>query len=164
MTLHQIVTLASIVEQEAQVDEERPTIAGVYQNRITKKQPNGGLLQADPTIVYANDTVLLEDIPLDQWVQFFFWDVSKIKTRLDEVALPESLAGYQTYRRAGLIPGPICTPSVASIAAALAPETKTNYLFFVAIQDKDGKRNGKHAFARTLEEHEANLRKYFYVR
>ena len=125
MTLHQIVTLASIVEQEAQVDAERPIIAGVYQNRITKKQPNGGLLQADPTIVYANDTVLLQDIPLAQWVQFFFWDVSKIKTRLDEVALPDSLAGYQTYRRAGLIPGPICTPSVASIAAALAPETKT---------------------------------------
>lgn len=163
LTLHQVVTLASIVEQEAQVAAERPLIAGVYQNRITKKQPAGGLLQADPTVVYANDSVLLEDIPFDEWVQFFFWDVSKIKTRLDAVELPAELAGYQTYRRAGLPPGPICTPSVESIEAALAPETKTNYLYFLAIQDKDGKRNGKHAFAKTLEEHEANLRKYFYI-
>lgn len=163
LTLHQVVTLASIVEQEAQVDEERPIIAGVYQNRITRKLPAGGLLQADPTIVYANDSVLLEDIPFDEWVKFFFWDVSKIKVRLDAVQLPDELAGYQTYQRPGLPPGPICTPSVASIEAALAPNTKTNYLYFLAIQDKDGKRNGKHAFAKTLEEHEANLRKYFYV-
>ena len=163
LTLHQVVTLASIVEQEAQVAAERPLIAGVYQNRITKKQPAGGLLQADPTVIYANESVLLEDIPFDEWVQFFFWDVSKIKTRLDAVELPDELAGYQTYQRAGLPPGPICTPSVESIEAALAPNTKTNYLYFLAIQDKDGTRNGKHAFAKTLEEHEANLRKYFYI-
>lgn len=163
MTLHQIVTLASIVEQEAQVDEERALIAGVYQNRITKKEPAGGLLQADPTVVYANDTLLLDDVPFEEWVGFFFWDVSRIKTRLDEVQLPDELAGYQTYQRAGLPPGPICTPSVASIVAALEPDTKTNYLYFVAIQDREGKRNGKHAFAKTLQEHEANLRKYFYV-
>lgn len=163
LTLHQVVTLASIVEQEAQVAAERPLIAGVYQNRITKKQPAGGLLQADPTVIYANESVLLEDIPFDEWVEFFFWDVSKIKTRLDAVELPDELAGYQTYQRAGLPPGPICTPSVESIEAALAPNTKTNYLYFLAIQDKDGNRNGKHAFAKTLDEHEANLRKYFYI-
>ena len=96
-------------------------------------------------------------------MQFFFWDVSKIKTRLDEVVLPDELAGYQTYLRAGLPPGPICTPSLESIQAALAPNTKAGNLYFVAIQDKDGKRNGKHAFAKTLEQHEANLRKYFYT-
>jgi UPF0755 protein len=163
MTLHEVVTLASIVEQEAQVDEERPVIAGVYQNRITKKQPAGGLLQADPTVVYAHDTMLLEDIPFDEWVSYFFWDVSKIRTRLDAVQLPEELQSYQTYQQAGLPAGPICTPSVQSIAAALAPETKTGYLYFVAIQTRTGERNGKHAFAKTLEEHEANLRKYFYV-
>jgi UPF0755 protein len=163
MTLHQIVTLASIVEQEAQANEERPLIAGVYQNRITRKLPAGGLLQADPTVVYANDTVLLEDTPFDEWVQFFFWDVKKIKTRLDEVVLPDELAGYQTYLRAGLPPGPIATPSLESIRAALAPDTKAGNKYFVAIQDKDGKRSGKHAFAKTLEQHEANLRKYFYT-
>jgi UPF0755 protein len=162
LTLHQVVTLASIVEQEAQLNEERPIIAGVYQNRITRKQPAGGLLQADPTVIYANDTMRLENIPIDDWDRFFFWDASEV-ARMADLNVPDELQGYQTYQSAGLPPGPICTPSVESIEAALAPNTKSGYLYFLAIQDKNGKRNGKHAFAKTLEEHEANLRKYFYV-
>jgi UPF0755 protein len=159
MTLHQVVTLASVVEQEAQVDEERPLIAGVFQNRITAEM----LLQADPTVVYAWETTLLEDISVDEWDQFFFWDIKRVPKPLDSVVVPAPLRGYQTYQQVGLIDGPICTPSAASIAAALKPDTKTGYLFFVAIQDKDGKRNGRHAFAKTQREHEANLRKYFYI-
>jgi UPF0755 protein len=70
----------------------------------------------------------------------------------------EALAGYQTYQRAGLIPGPISTPSVASIDAALAPDQRDGFLYFVAIPDEQ-----THAFAKTLAEHNANLRKYGYL-
>ena len=80
------------------------------------------------------------------------------------VDLPDDLQGYQTYVNGGLIPGPICTPTVASIDAALEPNTKTNYLFFVAIRDSVGKSTGRHAFAKTEAEHIANLKKYGYIK
>jgi UPF0755 protein len=83
---------------------------------------------------------------------------------MSAVPVPDDLAGYQTYNVAGLIPGPICTPTLASIDAALEPNTKTGYLFFVAIRDASGKTTGKHAFAKTEAEHIANLRKYGYIK
>ena len=121
------------------------------------------LFQADPTVVYAWETTLLDAISVDEWDQFFFWDIKRVPKPLASVEVPAALRGYQSYQHVGLIDGPICTPSAESIAAALKPDTKTGYLFFVAIQDKDGKRNGRHAFAKTQKEHEANLREYFYI-
>jgi UPF0755 protein len=149
---HEILILASLVEQEAAVDEERPLIAGVYANRLKKEM----LLNADPTVIYAWDTVKLRDLAFEKWPEYSFWN--PIGKPLATVELPEDLAGYQTYTRKGLIPGPIATPSLASIQAALTPNTKTGYLYFVA--KGDGSRT--HAFAKTLEEHEANLEKYGY--
>ena len=155
MTFYEIVTLASIVEHEAIVDEERALIAGAYQNRLDGLHGEPKILNADPTITYATDSIALESLPFEQWQEYFFW---KVPANLAEVQLPEKYAGYQTYQRAGLIPGPISTPSVKSIEAALAPDQDDEYLYFVAIPDKQ-----THAFAKTLAEHEANLRKYGYL-
>jgi UPF0755 protein len=156
MTFYQIVTLASIVEREAVLDTERPTIAGVYQNRLDGYKKVAKILNADPTVIYAVDTAKLRDIPIDQWDQYYFWSVPE--GGLANVQVPEDLQGYQTYQVAGLVPGPICSPTVASIQAALTPDTASGYLFFVAIPDG----NGAHAFAKTLAEHNANLVKYGY--
>ena len=159
LTFYQILSLASIVEQESVVDEERPLIAGVYQNRLTRKM----VLGADPTVIYGNDTVQLAALPFNQWVQFSFWNLPKAPS-MRSVDLPLALEGFQTYVNAGLIPGPICTPSVASIEAALAPNTTTGYLYFVAIRDATGKTTGRHAFAKTEAEHIANMKKYGYMK
>ena len=153
MTFYQVLSLASIVEREVVVNEERPLIAGVYQNRLTKKM----LLQADPTVFYGHDTLELAKLPFDQWPQYLFW--APFGEKLADVAFPKELAGYQTYRTKGLIPGPICTPTVASIDAALDPDTATGYLYFVA----KGDGSDTHAFAKTLKEHQANLKKYGYL-
>jgi peptidoglycan lytic transglycosylase G len=159
LSFYQVVTLASIVEQETVQDDERPVIAGVYQNRLNKKM----ILGADPTVIYGNDTVQLDELPFEQWVQFSFWNIPKAPS-MSSVDLPADLAGYQTYQRQGLIPGPICTPTVASIDAALDPDTSKGYLYFVAIRDASGKSTGRHAFAKTEAEHIANLKKYGYIK
>jgi UPF0755 protein len=151
--LAKVLVLASIVEREAAVDEERPLIAGVYQNRLDHKPR---ILNADPTILYGLDTVALDDLPFDDWQTYFFWKTAG--RDLNTVDLPKDLAGYQTYQRAGLPPGPICSPSEASIEAALDPNTKTGYFYFVAIPDG----GGKHAFAKTSKEFGDLLRKYGY--
>lgn len=155
MTFYEVVTLASIVEHEAILDEERALIAGVYQNRLDGLRGVPRILNADPTITYATDTLALAELPFGEWQTYFFWKVPA--GPLAEVHLPDELAGYQTYQRAGLIPGPISTPSLASIEAALAPDQDDGYLYFVAIPEQRD-----HAFAKTLAEHEANLRKYGY--
>ncbi|HEV8489455.1 MAG TPA: endolytic transglycosylase MltG [Candidatus Limnocylindrales bacterium] len=156
MTFYEVLTLGSIVEKEAVLDDERWLIAGVYQNRL-----DGGnktrLLEADPTVLYAIDTVKLDDMPFTDWKTFAFWNPAGIP--LAEVELPEELAGYNTYRVRGLPPGPICTPSVASIDAALEPDTTDNFLFFVAIPGGDG----AHDFSKTIDEHREKLRKYGYT-
>jgi UPF0755 protein len=156
MTFYQVLTLASIVEREAVLDDERWLIAGVYQYRL-----DGGLrtrlLEADPTVLYAIDTLKLAEIPFENWQTFFFWNTAGVP--LNEVELPEALAGYNTYKVRGLPPGPICTPSVASIDAALQPDTTAKFLFFVAIPNSDPK--GAHDFSKTLEEHEEKVRKYY---
>ncbi len=160
MTFYQVLALASLVEREAKLDVERPIIAGVFQNRIDRKPGvQHGLLQADPTVLYAYDTTQLGEYSND-WQQYLFWDPKRIPDgSYKDLPLPERLVAYNTYARRGLPPGPICTPSVASVDAALAPNTKTGYLFFVAIPDG----TGMHAFAKTQAEHEANLRKYGYA-
>ena len=78
---------------------------------------------------------------------------------LRQIELPAELLGYQTYTQAGLPPGPICTPTIASIDAALEPDTKSGYLYFVA--KRDG--SNTHAFAKNKAEHDANLKKYGYT-
>lgn len=155
LTFYQVVTLASIVEHESPLNEERPLIAGVYQNRLNGLNGIAKVLGADPTVIYAVDTMNLRKVPLDQWKDYFFWDVPTGK--MNQIQVSKDLAGYQTYQRAGLIPGPIATPTLTSIDAALDPDTKTGYLYFVAIPDTQ-----THAFAKTLAEHNANLRKYGY--
>ena len=108
MTRHQVMTLASIIEKEARVATERPTISAVYHNRLKR----GMLLQADPTVLYAlgrhAPRVLYRDL---------------------EVESP-----YNTYRNIGLPPGPIASPGTASIEAALFP-ADVPYLYFVAHPD-----------------------------
>src|SRR5262245_20513328 len=155
LSFYQIVTLASIVEHEAILDDERPLIAGVYQNRLDGLGGRAKILNADPTVTYAKDTMALDELPFDQWREYFFWKVPP--SPLAEFDVPKALQGYQTYQRGGLIPGPISTPSLASIDAALNPDTETDYFYFVAIPDSQ-----EHAFAKTLAQHNANLRKYGY--
>ncbi len=137
LTLHQVLTLASIVEREAAVDDERPLIAAVYLNRLAR----GMKLQADPTVQYAMgfqpDT--------GRW-----WKVPMYLEEYDSVESP-----YNTYKVAGLPPGPICSPSLKSIRAVLEPADH-EYLFFVA--EPGG--TGRHAFAKTYEEHLKNVQKY----
>jgi UPF0755 protein len=156
LNFYQVVTLASIVEHEAAVDDERALIAGVYQNRLDGLRGVARILNADPTITYATDTMALEDLPFEQWKEYFFWKLPP--GPLAGIQVDPDLAGYQTYQRAGLIPGPISTPSLASIDAALEPDQKDGYLYFVLIPDTK-----THAFAKTADEHDANKRKYGYT-
>ncbi len=150
---YQVLSLASLVEQEARVDSERPLIAGVYENRLTR----GMLLNADPTVIYGWDTAQLRKTPFDQWQNYVFWNALASP---GTVKLPRDLQGFQTYVNAGMIPWPICTPSLASIRAALDPDTSTGYLYFLAKNDA----SHTHAFARTYAEQLANMRKYGYIR
>jgi UPF0755 protein len=156
LTFYQVLTLASIVEREAVLDDERAKIAGVYQNRIDRVPSVAhGLLQADPTVIYAVDSANLGKFSPD-WAKYVFWTVPEggIKAQV----LPESLAGYDTYAVRGLPPGPIATPTIASIDAALRPDTKSKFTYFVAIPDG----NGAHDFSKSLAEHERKLREYGY--
>jgi UPF0755 protein len=153
LTFHEVLVLASIVEREAVLDDERPLIAGVYQNRLDPKKWPTHRLQSDPTIFYVNDSLQLAAMPPEQWKNYVFWD--KLKESLP-ASLPDDLAPYNTYTSAGLPPGPISSPSIASIDAALNPNTKTGYLFFIA----KGDGSGTSAFAKTHAEHEKNVAKY----
>lgn len=135
MTLYEAITLASIVEREAVVASERPVIASVFLNRLKKKM----FLQSDSTAQYA----LGYQSDTKQW-----W---KSPVTIEELASVNS--PYNTYRNLGLPPGPICNPSLASIAAVAEP-AQTEYLFFYS------KGDGTHAFAKTYEEHLQNQQKY----
>jgi UPF0755 protein len=104
LTWYQVLSLASIVEQEAAVDAERPLIAGVYQNRIDW----GMLLNADPTVIYGNDSLKLAALQISAWPTCSFWDL--LGSPLADVTFPPALVGFQTYENRGLIPAPICTP------------------------------------------------------
>jgi len=135
LSIHEVVTLASIVEREAVVAEERPIIASVYLNRLEQ----GMYLQSDPTVQYALG--YQEDAA--QW-----W---KIPMSLEEDVPVDS--PYNTYMYPGLPPGPICSPGLASMQAVLEP-ADTTYLFFFS------KFDGSHAFAETYEEHLRNQELY----
>lgn len=134
LSFYQALALASIVEREAVKAEERPTIAGVFLARLDRGMP----LQADPTVSYAKGF----DPQSNRWWTPMQQDESKT------VDSP-----YNTFLHAGVTPGPICSPGLASIQAVAHP-AKTNYLYFVA------KGDGSHVFAQTFEEHLANVRKY----
>jgi UPF0755 protein len=129
---HRLVTLASIVEKETAAPEERPEVASVYTNRLAHKMA----LAADPTVVYAallkgtyRGTIYQSDLQSD--------------------------SPYNTYKFAGLPPGPIANPGAASLAAAMHP-AQTNYLFFVAMGDG----SGRHRFSVNFEQHEQNVIAY----
>jgi UPF0755 protein len=133
-TVQEAVTLASIVEKETGKAAERPTIAGVYCNRLKI----GMKLDADPTVIYP----VTKGKPLGRRI---------LRSELN------ADNGYNTYRRPGLPPGPIANPGKASIAAVLNP-APTKALYFVA----DG--TGGHVFAETLQQHQANVAKWFALR
>ena len=154
LDFYEILVLASIVEREAQLPEEKPLIAGVYANRLDPKKWPIGLLQSDPTILYIHDSLELAKIPLKDWTKYIFW--APIKGGLTDAALPAELVAYNSYKSQGLPPGPISTPTLTSIDAALEPQTEDGYLFFLA----KGDGTGTTAFAKTLKEHEANVKKY----
>jgi UPF0755 protein len=158
LTFYQVLSLASIVEREAVLDEERPLIAGVYQNRMDGLPGiKNKILNADPTVIYGYDTVQLSEREFDTWQEYVFWKVPE-GVAMKDIVLPEALLGFQTYTQPGLIPAPIVTPTLASIDAALQPDTKDKYLYFLAIPDG----NGAHAFAKNIDEHNKNKKKYGY--
>jgi UPF0755 protein len=137
LSLHEVLTVAAIVEREAVVAEERPAIAGVYLNRLAA----GMKLDADPTVQYA----MGYQPESRQW-----W---KTPVFLEEYSGVDS--PYNTYLYAGLPPGPIAAPGLSSIRAVLYPE-QHDYLYFVALPDG----SGRHVFAATFAEHEENVRRY----
>ena len=112
LSFYQVLALASIVEREAVLDDERAKIAGVYQNRIDGLPGiKNKILNADPTVIWANDTLELDKLDFDMWQKYSFWSPPDVPMK--EVVVPEELAGYQTYLNPGLIPGPIATPTLA---------------------------------------------------
>ena len=130
LTPEEVITLASIVEQETADNSEKPRVAGMYLNRLHR----GMKLQADPTVKYA------------------LGDFSLRRIMHKHLAADSP---YNTYRYAGLPPGPICIPSLASIEAVLRYE-RHNYIFMCAKEDF----SGSHNFAATGEEHLENARRY----
>jgi UPF0755 protein len=158
LTFYEVLTLASIVEREAVLDEEKPLIAGVYQNRLDGIPGiKNRIFNADPTVIYAVDTVELSKLEFEQWKDYRFWAVPK-DVAMKDIVLPDELLGFQTYTQPGLIPAPIDTPTLASIDAALHPDTADKYIYFLAIPDN----SGKHVFAKTIDEHNANRREHGY--
>lgn len=137
LSVHGVLTLASIVEREAAVAEERPTIAQVFLTRLRRGIP----LEADPTVQYA----LAQDP--ESVREHGYW-----KSPLTEEDL-EVASEYNTYRVFGLPPTPIAAPRIDSILAVIEP-ADTNFLYFVAKPD------GTHAFAETLEEHQQNIEEF----
>jgi len=127
MTPHQVVTLASLIEKETSLPAERPLVSGVFHNRLRR----GMKLQSDPTIIYALDdfdgNLTDEDLALD--------------------------SPYNTYRYAGLPPGPIANPGEAALQAALYP-ADCPYLYFVS------KNDGSHHFSTNLSEQNRAVRRY----
>jgi len=127
--LLEAVTLASIVEKESALPAERPKVAGVFKNRLGK----GMLLQTDPTVIYGLGEAYAGSLH---------------RVQLDDPDNP-----YNTYKRPGLPPGPICSPGRESLLAASNPE-KHGLYYFVA------KKDGSHYFSATLDEHNEAVRRY----
>jgi UPF0755 protein len=152
-SFHEVLTMASIVEREAALDEERPRMAGVYAYRL---QEGIGLF-ADPTIIWVADSAALRNLKLEKWQSYEFWTFPEQPyVGLVPPRVPKDLVPWNTFVRGGLPPTPICSPSRASIEAALAPDTSRKEMYFVLIPGT----NGRHDFSQTLAEHEAKARKY----
>ena len=130
LSKEEVSTLASIVQAESQKSDERPKIAGVYLNRLRIGMP----LQADPTLVFAASD----------------FSIKRLSAKQMAIDSP-----YNTYKYAGLPPGPINLPDINSLDAVLNPE-KHNYLYFCAKEDF----SGYHSFAVGYEEHLSNARRY----
>jgi UPF0755 protein len=130
LTIREVVTLASLVEKETAVPEERPVVAAVYLNRLKKGMP----MQADPTVIYAM-----------QQAGKYDGNIRKADLQLE--------SPYNTYRYPGLPPGPIASPGQAALEAAVRP-AQADYLYFVSRND------GSHVFARTLDEHNRNVHEW----
>ena len=158
LTFYQILTLASIVEREAVVDEERPLIAGVFQNRLHKLRGIAPVLASDPTVFYAVDTMKLAKLPFDQWKTYFFWNVPGAAAPRHR-APARARSATRPTRRPGLPPGPIARRRSPRSTRRSTPTRRTGYLYFLA--KKDG--SNTHAFAKTLAEHDANRKKYGYT-
>ena len=136
LTPVQVITLASIVHKETVKKSERPTVAGVYLNRLNI----GMALQADPTVIYA---LKLRDKNFDQIIKRVLYNDLFINSP------------FNTYQNIGLPPGPIAMPDVDAIDAVLNP-TKHDYLYFCASVEKFG----YHEFASTITQHNVNAKKY----
>ncbi len=130
MTRTEVITLASIVNEETSKDKEKARIAGLYINRLNKPMR----LQADPTVIYAVGD----------------FSIQRVLRKHYQINSP-----YNTYRNDGLPPGPICIPEISSIDAVLNYE-KHNYLYMCARADF----SGYHEFATTLSQHNRNAAKY----
>lgn len=130
MSQLEVISLASIVEQETAKNDEKPRVAGVYLNRIKTGMP----LQADPTLIFAAGD----------------FSIRRVLNHHKEIESP-----FNTYKYAGIPPGPISVPSISAIDAVLNAETH-NYIFFCAKDDF----SGYHNFAVTYNEHLINARKY----
>lgn len=129
-TVRETVTLASLVEEEAAIDEERPRISGVFHNRLKRRM----LLQCDPTVVYA------------------LTRADRYRGDIHRSDLSYS-SPYNTYVHPGLPPGPICSPGTRSLDAALYPAVTTD-LYFVVSEP------GHHRFSTTIEDHQRAVRQY----
>ena len=137
---HDVVTLASIIEKEAAKADEKPLIASVFLNRLLDPTFRPlRMLQSDPTATYG---CLVQTPPPE----------SCTPGRPTPAMLRDATNPYNTYRHPGLPPGPIANPGLKAIEAVLTPAT-TDYLFFVATSE------GRHAFSRTLEEHDAAVKR-----
>lgn len=130
MDYEEVSVLASIVQQETVMDDEKPVVAGVYMNRLNK----GMRLEADPTLIFAVGD----------------FTIKRVLDKHKEVESP-----YNTYKYSGLPPGPICMPTISSIDAVLNYE-KHKYLFFCAKEDF----SGYHNFASSYSQHRKNARKF----
>jgi UPF0755 protein len=131
--LHQVVTMASLVERETAVDAERPLVASVVTNRLSRKMP----LMTDPSVIYGLEL-------RNQWRGTIYQSDLKLDTP------------YNTYLHAGLPPGPVANPGIRSLRAAMEP-ARTDYFYFVAAGANP---QGRSLFASTLDEQSRNVAGY----
>jgi UPF0755 protein len=157
--VYQIVQVASLVEPEVKLDVDRPLVAGVYLNRLDPKNWPTGLLNSNPSVTYASDSVWLQSHPIASWVDYTFWVESTSGPAFSKIVFPENLASYNTYAHGGLPSTPICSPGLASLQAAFAPDTKDGYYYFLATNDA----SGTIVYAKTNAEQIANEKKYGYL-
>ena len=157
--IYRVVQIASLVEPEVKLDVDRPLVAGVYVNRLDAKKWPTGLLNSNPSVTYASDSVWLKDRPMASWVGYTFWVEPTTGPAFAKIDFPAQFAPYNTYAHGGLPPTPICSPGLASLQAAFAPNTADGYYYFLATNDA----SGSIVYAKTNAEQIANEKKYGYL-